>query len=267
MVDLSGKVALVTGASKGIGHDLAIGLALAGAAVVANYNTDAAGAEDAVAQIRAAGGRALAVQADVSTVAGCHDLVVRTVQEFGRLDIACCHAGITSWGKFLDYTEEAFDAVVSTNLKGTFFTAQAAAREMIRQGTGGRIIVTASVTGLQAVQYLSAYGMTKGGVEMLVRNLVLELSPYGITINAVAPGAIVNERNLADDPAYETKWAGVIPVGRPGWSRDVVNAILFFASDESSFVNGTVLPIDGGWTCYSPTPGFEFVEQEGRIGT
>jgi 3-oxoacyl-[acyl-carrier protein] reductase len=117
------------------------------------------------------------------------------------------------------------------------------------------------------VQYLAAYAMTKGGVEMLVRNLVLELSPYGITINAVAPGAIVNERNLADDPAYETKWAGVIPVGRPGWPRDVVNAVLFFASDESGFLTGTVLPVDGGWTCYSPTPGFEFVEREGRIGT
>src|SRR6476646_1484992 len=139
MLDLSGKVALVTGASKGIGHDLAIGLAQTGAAVVANYNTDAAGAEDAVAQIRAAGRQALAVQADIGTVAGCRDLVARTVQEFGRLDIACCHAGITSWGKFLDYTEEAFDSVVNTNLKSTYFTAQAAAREMIQQGDGGRI--------------------------------------------------------------------------------------------------------------------------------
>src|SRR4051794_13464231 len=151
MVNLTGKVALVTGASKGIGRELVLGLAQAGAAVVANYNTDAAGAEDVVAQIRAAGGRASAMQADVGAVAGCRDLVARTVQEFGRIDIACCHAGITSWGNFLDYTEEAFDAVVSTNLKGTFFTAQAVAREMVKQCTGGRIIVTASVTGLQAV--------------------------------------------------------------------------------------------------------------------
>src|SRR6478672_10516476 len=196
MVDLSGKVALITGASKGIGYALAIGLAQAGAAVVANYNTDAAGAEDAVRQIQAAGGRAIAVQGDVASVAACRALVARTVAEFGRIDIACCHAGITSWGKFLDYTEEAFDSVVNTNLKGTYFTAQAAAREMARQGDGGRIIVTSSVTGLQAVPYLSAYGMTKGGLQMLVRNLVLELSPYNITINTVAPGAILNERNL-----------------------------------------------------------------------
>ena len=267
MVDLTGRVALVTGASKGIGQELARALGRAGAAVVANYHTDGAGAEAVVAAIRADGGRAVAVGGDVRSVAACRNLVDRTVREFGRIDIACCHAGITSWGKFLDYTEDAFDAVVNTNLKGVYFSAQAAAREMARQGTGGRIIVTSSVTGLQAVQYLSAYAMTKGGLQMLVRNLVLELSPYQITINAVAPGAIMNERNLADDPDYEAKWAGVIPLRRPGWPRDVVAAVLFLASDDAGFLTGLTLPVDGGWTCYSPTPGFEFVEREGRIGT
>ena len=267
MGDLTGKVALVTGASKGIGYELALGLAAAGAAVVANYNTDAAGAEEAVAKIRAAGGRALAVGADVVSVAACRDLVARTVREFGRLDVACCHAGITSWGKFLDYTEDAFDAVVNTNLKGTYFTIQAAARAMAAQGPGGRIVVTSSVTGLQAVPYLSAYGMTKGGLQMLVRNLVLELSPYGITINAVAPGSITNARNLQDDPEYDTKWADVIPIRRAGQPADVVAAVLFFASDAAGFITGTTLQVDGGWTAYSPTPGFEFVEREGRVGT
>ncbi len=267
MVDLSGKVALVTGASKGIGHDLALGLARAGAAVVANFNADEAGAHAVVEQIRASGGNAIAVGADIASVAGSRELVDSAAREFGRLDIACCHAGVTSWGKFLDYTEEAFDAVVNTNLKGTYFTAQAAARQMVAQGAGGRIIVTSSVTGNQAVQYLSAYAMSKGGLQMLTRNLVLELSPYNITINAVAPGAIVNERNLADDPEYDSKWAGVIPLRRAGQPQDVVAAALFFASDEAAFITGTTLVVDGGWTCYSPTPGFEFVEREGRIGT
>jgi 3-oxoacyl-[acyl-carrier protein] reductase len=138
---------------------------------------------------------------------------------------------------------------------------------MVRQGGGGRIIVTSSVTGNQAVQYLSAYAMTKGGLQMLVRNLVLELSPYNITINTVAPGAISNERNLRDDPNYDTDWAGVIPVGRVGQPRDVMAAVLFYASDDASFITGTTLTVDGGWTSYSPTPGFEFVEKEGRIGT
>ena len=266
MPDLTGKVALVTGASKGIGYELALGLAGAGAAVVANYNSDADGAKAVVEKITAAGGKAIAVGADICKVEECRRLVDITVREFGRIDIACCHAGITSWGKFLEYTEEAFDAVVDTNLKGTYFTAQAAAREMVRQGGGGRIIMTSSVTGTQAVQYLSAYGMTKGGIQMLARNLVLELSPYGITVNAVAPGSISNERNLKDDPEYDTKWAGVIPVKRVGQPSDVVAAVLFLASDEAGFVNGQTIVVDGGWTAYSPTPGFEFVEREGRIG-
>ena len=110
------------------------------------------------------------------------------------------------------------------------------------------------------------YSMTKGGIQMLARNLVLELSPYGITVNAVAPGSISNERNLKDDPEYDTKWAGVIPVKRVGQPSDVVAAVLFLASDEAGFVNGQTIVVDGGWTAYSPTPGFEFVEREGRIG-
>lgn len=261
MVDLSGKVALVTGASKGIGYALAVALAGAGAAVVANYNSDREGAQKAVEEILAAGGRAIAVQADISHVDQCRALVDACVNEFGRIDIACCHAGITSWGKFLDYSEEAFDAVVNTNLKGTYFTTQAAARQMAQQGGGGRIILTSSVTGIQAVQYLSAYGMTKGGIQMLARNLVLELSTYNITINAVAPGSIMNERNLTDDPEYETKWAGVIPLRRPGWPNDIAAAVLFLASDEAGFITGQTIAVDGGWTAYSPTPGFEFVER------
>ncbi len=259
-IDLSGKVALVTGASKGIGRELAVAFGEAGAAVAAGYNTDEAGARSAVERIRAAGGRAIAVQADVSSVAACRQLVARCVAELGRIDVACCHAGITSWGKFLEYEQPAFDAVVGTNLRGVYFTAQAAAREMVRQGSGGRIIVTSSVVGNQAMRYLSAYAMTKGGLQMLVRNLVLELSPHGITINAIAPGAIVNERNLADDPEYEASWGRVVPLGRAGWPRDVVGAALFLASDAAGYITGATLPIDGGLGSYCPTPGFEFVE-------
>lgn len=260
-------MALVTGGSKGIGYALSLALGNAGAAVAVNYHTDQEGAQNAVEAVHAIGGRAVAIRADISSVSDCRDMVAATVCELGQIDIAYCHAGITSWGGFLDYTEEAFDAVVGTNLKGTYFTAQTAAREMVRQGRGGRIIVTSSVTGNQAVQYLSAYAMTKGGVQMLVRNLVLELSPYNITVNALAPGAITNERNLEDDPEYETKWAGVVPLRRAGQPSDVVGAALFLASDSASWITGQTLIVDGGWTAYSPTPGFEFVEREGRIGT
>jgi 3-oxoacyl-[acyl-carrier protein] reductase len=267
VTELSGRVALVTGASKGIGSAIALTLAQAGAAVVANYHSDRAGAEEVVAAIVSSGGRAVAAAGNVAAVADCRALVGRAVAEYGRLDIACCHAGITSWGAFLDYTEEAFDAVAGVNLKGAYFTAQAAANQMVRQGTGGRIIVTSSVTGIQAAQYLSAYAMTKGGLQMLVRNLVLELSPHGITVNAVAPGPITNERNLSDDPDYEVKWSSVIPLGRAGAPQDIANVVRFLASDAAAFVTGVTLPVDGGWTCTSPAPAFEFVEREGRVGT
>jgi glucose 1-dehydrogenase len=267
MLDLTGKVALVTGASKGIGYEIAVQLARAGAAVVANYNRDQTGAESAVEAIKKTGGRAIAVRADIARVEECRELVATCVREFGQIDIACCHAGITSWGKFLDYEEEAFDAVVNTNLKGTYFTAQAAARQMVKQGSGGRIVLTSSVTGNRAVQYLSAYAMTKAGIQMLAKNLVLELSPHGITINAVAPGSITNERNLSDDPDYDTKWAGMIPVRRAGRPVDIAAAVLFLASDEASFINGQTIIVDGGWTAYSPTPGFEFVERKEQSST
>ena len=267
MFDLSGKVAIVTGASTGIGYEIALRLGRAGAAVVVGYHRDEEGAQRAVRSIAQQGGNAIAAQVEAESVASCRQFVARAVREFGQVDIACCHAGITSWGKFLDFTEEAFEAVVSVNLRGTYFLAQAVAREMVRRGAGGRIIITSSVTGLQAVENLSAYAMTKGGLQMLARNLVWELSPYNITINCVAPGSITNERNLRDDPEYDTKWAKVIPLGRAGEPADVANAVLFFASDEASWITGQTLVVDGGWTTVNPTPVFDFVEREGRVGT
>lgn len=266
MTILSGKVALVTGAATSIGFEMARQLAVAGAAVVVN-DLDPVGAEAAAGRIRADGGRALGVGGNVASVADCRVMVERCVAEFGRLNIACCNAGITSWGRFLDYTEDAFDTVVGVNLKGTYFTTQAAARQMVQQGTGGRIVITSSVAGNQAVRYLSAYAMTKGGLQMLARNLALELSSHGITINAIAPGSIVNERNLRDDPDYAAKWGAVTPVGRPGYPIDVAAAALFLASDEASFITGQTLFVDGGWSATSPTPDLDFVEREGRVGT
>ena len=253
MPNLTGKVALVTGAGTSIGYAMAAQLAQAGAAVLIN-DRDGALAEQAAARVQAAGGQAQGFGGDVASVATCRAMVERCVAAFGRLDIACCNAGITRFGAFLDFTEDAFDAVVGVNLKGGYFTAQAAARQMVRQGTGGRIIITSSVTGNQAVPSLATYGMTKGGLQMLARALVLELGPHGITVNAVAPGPIVNERNLRDDPQYAEHWAGVVPLGRAGYPADIAAAAVFLASDEAGYINGQTLIVDGGWTTYSPTP-------------
>jgi 3-oxoacyl-[acyl-carrier protein] reductase len=262
MVDLSGKVAIVSGASKGIGYEIALRLGRAGAAVVAGYNSDEEGARSAVRTIAEHGGNAIAVRVDNRSVASCRDFVASAIREFGQVDVACCHAGITSWGKFLEFTEQEFDTLVNVNLRGTYFLAQAAAREMVRRGAGGRIIITSSVTGVQAVENLSAYAMTKGGLQMLARNLVLELSPYNITINCVAPGSVTNRRNLQDDPDYSANWARVIPLGRAGTPADIASAVLFFASDDASWITGQTLVVDGGLTTYSPTPYVELGKPE-----
>lgn len=256
MTDLTGKVALVTGAGTSIGLAMATAFAEAGAAVLIN-DIDADLAEQAAAGLRDTGARAVAFGGDSAVVAHCQAMVEGCVEAFGGLDICCCNAGITTWGAFLDTSEDSFDRVVAVNLKGTYFLTQAAARQMIRQGRGGRILLTASVTGVQAVKHLSAYGMTKAGVRMLARNLVVELSPYGITINAIAPGSIVNERNLRDEPRYAEEWATAIPIGRAGYPEDVAAAALFLAADAAGFVNGQTLIVDGGWTATSPSPRFE----------
>ena len=180
------------------------------------------------------------------------------VAEFGRLDICVCNAGLTSWGNFFDYGTEDFERVVNVNLRGSYFLAQAAARQFREQGNGGRIVLMSSVTGHQAVPYLSAYGMTKAALEMLARNLVLELSPHGITINCVAPGAVLTPRNLKDDPDYERRWADLIPVGKAIESEDIAEAVLFLASPAAEKITGQALVVDGGWTRTSPIPDMSY---------
>ncbi|MEJ7654463.1 MAG: SDR family oxidoreductase [Chloroflexia bacterium] len=262
--DLSGKAALVTGASKGIGRELALGIARAGAAVGVNYHSDEAGGREVVELIRSEGGRAVAsvrTSPPPSSAARWSPGASRSLGGSMQHAVTRDH----KLGRVLPVHRGRARRRGRRNLKDVLHGAGRRPPDG-RAGRGGRIIVTSSVTGNQAVQYLSAYAMTKGGLQMLVRNLVLELSPHGITINAVAPGPITNERNLQDDPEYDEKWAQVVPLGRVGRSSDVLGAVLYFASDASSWVTGSTLLVDGGWTTYSPTPGFEFVEREGRVG-
>lgn len=254
---LMGEVALVTGAGEGIGAAVVLALARAGLAVAVN-DIAAAKAEAVAAQAREVGVATLAVPADVGDVAQVHAMVDSVVARFGRLDVAVANAGITLYGDFFDYTPEAFDRVLAVNLRGSFFTVQAAARQMRAQGSGGRIVLTSSVTGHQAVRYLSAYGMTKAALEMLARSLVLELSPHDITINAVAPGATITPRNLADDPDYIANWSEVVPLGRIAPPEDIAAAVTFFCSDAARHITGQTLVVDGGWTATSPTPGIRY---------
>src|SRR6266508_244225 len=198
--------------------------------------------------------RARAHDADCSTVAANQALVARAVAAFGRLDIFAANAGLTIGKPFLETDESTWDTLVDLNLKGSYFGAQAAARQMIAQGSGGRIVFSSSVTGMRTVPNLSAYGVTKAGLRHMARVLGYELGQYGITVNALGIGAIVNERNMRDDPDYAAHWAGITPVGRAGQPADVAAALMFLVSPEAALINGHTLVLDGGWTNYSPMP-------------
>lgn len=200
MTDLTGKVAIVTGASREIGAAMAEALAGAGAAVLVAHYGEPTLAEAVVARITAAGGRALAYDADLTSVAANQAMVARAVAEFGRLDILAANAGITMFRPLLETDEATWDALFGLNVKGAFFGAQAAARQMIAQDAGGRIVFSSSVTGVQAVAGLSAYGITKAALRHMARTLGPELGRHGITVNALGIGATLNARNLANDP-------------------------------------------------------------------
>lgn len=255
------KAAVVTGAGLGIGEAIARALAREGAQVVLN-DVDADRAEAAASAIEAEGGTCLSAPGDVADVGVVRGLADLAMERFGRLDIAVANAGLTLWGDFFSYEPEQFDRMLAVNLRGSYFLAQAAARHMRAHGSG-RVLLMSSVGGHQAIRYMSAYGITKAGLEMLARNLVLELAPWGITVNALAPGATLTARNLADDPNYEQVWGAVTPTGRPATVDDIAAAALFFLSDEARHITGQALVVDGGWTSYSPTPSLDFVETPG----
>jgi 3-oxoacyl-[acyl-carrier protein] reductase len=243
-------VVLVTGAGVGIGRALCEAFAAAGDTVVVNdLDPDAAGSVAA-----ALGAPAEAVPADVADVPAVRDLVAGIVARHGRLDVVVANAGITEFGSFLDYEPAAFERVTAVNLRGSFFTAQAAARAMVHGGHAGRIVLVSSVNGVVAMNGLSAYGATKAALLQLARALALELGPHGITVNAVAPGATVTERTVLERPAYERDWAAVTPARRTASVDDVAAAVLFLAGDGAAHVNGQTLVVDGGWTVAGHAP-------------
>ncbi len=261
MAGFENRVAIVTGAGVGIGYEIARQLAEQGATVLLN-DVDPQLAEKAAAEITAGNGRCFTFSGDVASVDVTRHMVDSAVRMFGRLDLVVANAGLTVWGDFFDYTPDMFEQVVGVNLRGSYFLMQAAARHMRDQGQGGRILLMSSVTGHQAIRYLSVYSMTKAALEMLARNLVVELSPYGITVNCIAPGATVTPRNLVDDPNYETIWGRLTPTGRVASTSDIAQAALFLLSPAASQITGQTIIVDGGWSAVSPTPSLDFVEKQ-----
>jgi 3-oxoacyl-[acyl-carrier protein] reductase len=248
-----GRAAVITGAGEGIGREIARRLVLEGARVLLN-DADGARAEAAARALSAEGGVCRARPGDVAEEGVVSSLVAEALRAFGRLDIAVANAGVTLFGDFFEYRVADFDRLLAVNLKGSFFLAQAAAREMRARGGGGRILLLSSVTGHLAIRSLAAYGLSKAALEMMARVLVPELSPHGITINAIAPGATVTPRTLAEDPEYVAAWSKATPLGRPASVEDVAGAALFLLSPAAGHVTGQSLVIDGGWTSVGNAP-------------
>lgn len=246
------KVAIVTGAGQGIGFEICRQLGKEGALVILN-DIDEALANNASKIIQKEGGDCIALAGDSSDLVFIDSMVDLAMTKAGHLDIVIANAGITLFGDFLNYPPESFNKVMNVNLAGTFFLAQAAAKQMKKQSSGGSLLFTSSVTGHQAHKNLAAYAMTKAAIEMLAKNLVVELSPYKININTVAPGATITERTLSD-PEYESIWSKLTPMGRAANTHDIANAALFLVSDKAKHITGQSLIIDGGWTSVSPSP-------------
>ncbi|HEY0053766.1 MAG TPA: SDR family oxidoreductase [Pedobacter sp.] len=248
------KVAIVTGAGQGIGFEICNDLAKEGAQVILN-DLDHNLANDAVKKIKQQGDvSCIAMPGDCSDTVFIQEMVDETVTQFGQLDIVIANAGITLFGDFFTYSPEAFFKVMQVNLGGTFFLAQAASNEMKKQPQGGSLLFTSSVTGHQAHKDLAAYGMSKAALEMLAKNLVIELSQYKINVNTIAPGATLTERTLEDGSDYVGTWSRLTPMGRPAYVKDIADTALFLVSDKAKHITGQTIIVDGGWTCISPSP-------------
>lgn len=242
---LAGKVALVTGASRGIGKAIACKLAREGAKVIINYNGSKEKAEAVKSEIEAAGGQAEVYQCDVSDYTACETFIQTVIKEEGCLDILVNNAGITKDGLLMKMSEEDFDKVLDTNLKGAFNTIRFASRQMLRQ-KGGRIINMSSVVGVSGNAGQANYAASKAGVIGLTKAAARELASRGITVNAIAPGFI--ETDMTDVLSDKVKEASEaqIPLGHFGKPEDVAAAAAFLASEEAGYITGQVLHVDGG---------------------
>jgi NAD(P)-dependent dehydrogenase (short-subunit alcohol dehydrogenase family) len=198
-------------------------------------------------------GTCTAMPGDAGDTGFIQEMVERAATDFGDLEIAMSVAGITLFGAFSSYPVADFDRVMQVNLRGTFYLAQAASNQMIKQGKGGSLLFTSSVVGHQAHKNLAAYAMSKAAIEMLAKNLVSEVAEFGINVNTIAPGATLTERTL-EDPAYTDTWSRITPMGRPASVDDIAHAALFLTSDAARHITGQSLVIDGGWISMSPSP-------------
>ena len=244
--DLTGKVALVTGGNVGLGQGIALALAEAGADIVSVALSES---DDTVAKVQAMGRRAHAISADLTSIEPVDRVVQEALAAMGRIDILVNNAGLIRRADAVDFTEADWDLVMNINLKTVFFMSQAVARLFIKQGDGGKIINIASMLSFQGGIRVPSYTASKSGVAGLTKLMANEWAPHRITANAIAPGyfATANTQALREDPVRSAEILGRIPAGRWGEPSDLGGAAVFLASRASDYVQGAILPVDGGW--------------------
>jgi gluconate 5-dehydrogenase len=251
LFDLTGKRALVTGGGRGLGRAIAVGLAQHGADVAVTSRT-VAELDETAQQVRANERECLVVAGDASQKSEIDRVVGEVASQWGRIDILVNNAGVDAAGPAIDYTEDDYDFVLDVNLKAYFFFAQAVAKVMIANGGGGAIVSNSSIAGDVALKNISAYNISKGGVNMMTRSLALEWAPHGIRVNAFSPAymeVFMPGAAGEHDEAKEQSVRDLTPLARRGRPEELVGPVVFLVSDASSYVTGEVLMVDGGWTC------------------
>ena len=245
---LQNKVAIITGSATGIGQGIAVRFASEGAAVVVDYVGKPGAADQTLNLIKQAGGKAIAVESDISNPAAVQQLIDTTVKTFGKLDIFVNNAGIEFKHPFTEFPVEQFQKIIAVNLIGPFLCSQAAARQMIKQGGGGRIINISSVHEDLPMPTNAPYCATKGGLRMLTRTIAVELAPHQITVNNIGPGAIFTpiDADVEANPELEKALMAEIPLGRWGKPQDIAAMAAFLASDEGAYCTGSTFFVDGG---------------------
>lgn len=244
-MQLTGKVALVTGASRGIGRAVALRLAQCGAKIAVNYAGNQAAAEEVKQMIEANGGEAILVQADISSAESVDTMVASVMEAFGRIDILVNNAGITRDTLLMRMKESDWDAVIQTNLTGVFYVTKAVAKIMMKQ-RAGKIVNMSSVVGLMGNAGQANYAAAKAGVIGFTKSMARELAGRNITVNAIAPGFIATDMTAVLSDKVKEDLATKIPLGRMGEADDIANAILFLVSDSASYITGQTLNVDGG---------------------
>jgi glucose 1-dehydrogenase len=251
---LEGKVAIVTGGNSGIGKSIVLALGAAGASVCVDYVMHQEITAEEREQVLAMEDRIIAVKADVSKVDEVQMLVDETVKAFGRLDVLVNNAGIETRTSVLDTTEAQYDRVLDINLKGAFFGTQFAAKQMVKQGEGGRIINISSIHEDWPMTGNAPYCLSKGGMRMLTRNAGVELAPHGVTVVGVGPGAVATPINVEtmQDPKLMSALKAAIPLGRMAEPKEIADLVVWLASDQASYVTATTFIVDGGMMQFSP---------------